>query len=133
MDLYALDRTVPSAGMIPPSGRGPTPVSPDFPGYVLLELLGEGGMGTVWKARQTTLNWMVALKMVLGEQRAGSKDMIPFLAEAVAAVKQPDIVQVYQYGEADGRPFPAMEYFPGGSLSDRIGRAGSTRNSPRTC
>ena len=61
------------------------------PGFDLLEPLGEGGMGVVWKARQAKLNRLVALKMVLGEQRAGSKDLIRFLAEAeaVAAVKHP--------------------------------------------
>ena len=98
----------------------------DRPGYDLLEPLGEGGMGVVWKARQTKLNRLVALKMVLGEQRAGSKELIRFLAEAeaVAAVKHPHVVQVYEYGEASGRPFLAMEYLPGGSLADRLKQTG---------
>src|SRR5262245_2425794 len=92
------------------------------PGFDLLEPLGEGGMGVVWKARQTKLNRLVALKMVLGEQRVGSKELIRFLAEAeaVAAVKHPHVVQVYEYGDANGRPFLAMEYLPGGSLTDRL-------------
>ncbi len=92
------------------------------PGYELLEPLGEGGMGVVFKARQVKLNRIVALKMVLGEQRAGSKDLIRFLAEAeaVAAVKHAHVVQVFEYGEHEGRPFLAMEYLPGGSLSDRL-------------
>src|SRR6516165_7301333 len=96
------------------------------PGFDLLEPLGEGGMGVVWKARQAKLNRLVALKMVLGEQRAGCKDLIRFLAEAeaVAAVKHPHVVQVYEYGDANGRPFLAMEYLSGGSLSDRLGRTG---------
>ena len=83
-------------------------------------------MGVVWKARQVKLNRLVALKMVLGEQRAGSKDLIRFLAEAeaVAAVKHPHVVQVYEYGDASGRPFLAMEYLPGGSLADRLERTG---------
>src|SRR3954447_22392788 len=60
--------------------------------------------------------------MVLSVHRAGGKDLIRFLAEAeaVAAVKHPHVVQVHEYGEADGRPFLAMEYLPGGSLSDRL-------------
>jgi serine/threonine protein kinase len=64
--------------------------------------------------------------MVLGEQRAGSEELIRFLAEAeaAAAVKHPHVVQVYEYGEADGRPFLAMEYLPGGSLSDWLHRNG---------
>ena len=64
--------------------------------------------------------------MVLGGHRAGPKDLIRFLAEAeaVAAVRHPHVVQVYEYGEADGRPFLAMEYLPGGSLADRLKRTG---------
>ena len=105
------------------------------PGFDLLEPLGEGGMGVVWKARQAKLNRLVALKMVLGEQRAESKDLIRFLAEAeaVAAVKCPHVVQVYEYGDANGRPFLAMEYLSGGSLSDRLGGpAGSIRRPRRS-
>jgi tRNA A-37 threonylcarbamoyl transferase component Bud32 len=99
---------------------------PTVPGYDLLALLGEGGMGLVWKARQTKLNRLVALKLVQGEQRVGSKELIRFLAEAeaVAAVKHPHVVQVYEYGDAHGRPFLAMEYLAGGSLADRLERAG---------
>jgi hypothetical protein len=80
-----------------PAGQSPAAATPTVPGYDLLALIGEGGMGEVWKARQTMLNRLVALKMVLGEQRAGSKELIRFLAEAeaVAAVKHPHVVQVY--------------------------------------
>ena len=104
----------------------PATATPPVPGYDLLALLGEGGMGAVWKARQTNLNRLVALKMVLGDQRAGSKELIRFLAEAeaVAAVRHPHVVQVYEYGEANGRPFLALEYLPGGSLADRLKRDG---------
>jgi serine/threonine protein kinase len=100
--------------------------TPTVPGYEVLAPLGEGGMGVVWKARQTKLNRLVVLKMVLGEQRAGSRELIRFLAEAeaVAAVRHPHVVQVYDYGEANGRPFLAMEYLPGGSLSDRLKQTG---------
>ena len=117
---------LPRQGPSSPADPSPAAATPTVPGYDLLEPLGEGGMGVVWKARQVKLNRLVALKMVLGEQRAGSKELIRFLAEAeaVAAVKHPHVVQVYEYGEADGRPFLAMEYLPGGSLADRLKRTG---------
>ena len=106
-----------------PSADASSPASTDtVPGYVLIAPLGEGGMGVVWKARQVALNRVVALKMVLGGRRAGAKELIRFLAEAeaVAAVKHPHVVQVHEYGEADGRPFLAMEYLSGGSLTERL-------------
>jgi WD40 repeat protein/tRNA A-37 threonylcarbamoyl transferase component Bud32 len=110
----------------PSAGPSPTTAVPTVPGYDLLESIGEGGMGIVWKARQTKLNRLVALKMMLGEERAGSKGLIRFLAEAeaVAAVKHPHVVQVYDYGEAGGRPFLAMEYLSGGSLADQLKQTG---------
>ena len=102
-------------------------IPPDaFPGYELLEKLGEGGMAIVYKARQTGLNRLVALKMILGGHRAGEKDLLRFLveAEAVASIKHPHVVQVHEYGEADHRPFLAMEYLPGGTLAERLKRDG---------
>jgi serine/threonine protein kinase len=96
---------------------------PDIPGYEILgKKIGEGGMGVVYKARQDGLNRLVALKVILGGRRAGRKDLIRFLAEAeaVASVRHPNVVQVYEYGEADGHPFLAMEYLAGGTLAERL-------------
>jgi hypothetical protein len=106
MDQITAGRADDLAATIPPPDLSYEIATPAIPGYDLLTPLGEGGMGVVWKARQTKLNRLVALKMVLGEQRAGSKELIRFLAEAeaVAAVKHPHVVQVYDYGEANGRP-----------------------------
>ena len=115
----------------PPPDQPRATAMPAVPGYDVLAPLGEGGMGSVWKARQVRLNRLAAVKMVLGNQRAGSKELIRFLAEAeaVAAVKHPHVVQVYEYGDANGRPFFAMEYLAGGSLAERLAR--TNRFAPR--
>ncbi|MBY0514900.1 MAG: serine/threonine-protein kinase [Gemmataceae bacterium] len=92
----------------------------------MLEELGRGGMGVVYKARQTTLNRVVALKMVLSGAHAQECDRLRFLAEAeaVAAVKHPNVVQVYEFGVSDNLPYFAMEYLDGGSLSALLGEHG---------
>jgi predicted Ser/Thr protein kinase len=89
------------------------------PGFVLEGELGRGGMGVVYRARQVPLNRPVALKMVLSGAHADPKDRARFLteAEAVAAVRHPHVVQVFEFGEHDGRPYFAMEYLDGGSLA----------------
>lgn len=97
-----------------------------IPGYELLAELGRGGMGVVYRARDTRLNREVALKMIL---RADTNRVAVarFWAEAevTAAVKHPHVVQVFELGEHDGRPFMAMELVSGGSLSDRIKATGA--------
>jgi eukaryotic-like serine/threonine-protein kinase len=95
---------------------------PQLPGYELLCTLGKGGMGVVYHARQMKLNRPVALKMVLGETQADSKETIRFLAEAeaVAAIDHPNVVRIYDYGESEGRPYLALEYLAGGSLAGKL-------------
>src|SRR5207253_236495 len=94
----------------------------EVPGYALLESLGEGGMGVVFKATQLKLNRTVALKMIHGGRAAGAKELIRFLAEAeaVAAIDHPHVVKVFDTGDAAGHPYLAMEYLPGGSLSEKL-------------
>jgi predicted Ser/Thr protein kinase len=88
------------------------------PGYALDGELGRGGMGVVYRATQISLNRPVALKMLLGGEFADPQELVRFLGEAevVAAVRHPNVVQVYDYGDSGGRPYFAMEYLGGGSL-----------------
>jgi tetratricopeptide (TPR) repeat protein/tRNA A-37 threonylcarbamoyl transferase component Bud32 len=95
---------------------------PIVPGYVIEWELGRGGMGVVYRARHLTLKRPTALKMVLGTARADSKEIIRFLAEAeaLATVRHPHVIGVYEFGEADGRPFLALEFCPGGTLAETL-------------
>jgi serine/threonine protein kinase len=89
------------------------------PGYELLAELGRGGMGVVYKAKQIKLNRVVALKMILAGGHADPREIVRFLAEAqaVAAIRHPNVIQIFDSGEADGHPYMAMECLEGGSLS----------------
>jgi serine/threonine protein kinase/WD40 repeat protein len=95
---------------------------PDVPGYELLEELGRGGMGVVYKARQTGLNRFVALKMILPGMPIRTEDRARFRteAEAVARLQHPNIVQIYEIGEHAGCPYFSMEFIPGGTLAQRL-------------
>jgi WD40 repeat protein/predicted Ser/Thr protein kinase len=92
------------------------------PGYEVLEELGRGGMGVVYRARQVSLKRIVALKTILAERHASADQRSRFQveAEAVARLTHPNIVQVYEIGEYDGRPYFSMEYVEGTSLSQHL-------------
>jgi serine/threonine protein kinase/WD40 repeat protein len=95
---------------------------PIVPGYQILEVLGRGGMGVVYKARQVGLNRLVALKMILGGAHSSPEAMVRFLAEAeaVAHLQHTNIVQIYQVGRHGEVPFFSLEYVDGGTLAQRL-------------
>ncbi len=90
--------------------------------YEILERIGSGGMGVVYRARQATLDREVALKMVRAIDVDNHELLARFRSEAhlVASLRHPQIVQVYDYGEHDGLPYLAMELVEGGSLAERL-------------
>lgn len=93
-----------------------------IPGYRILSELGRGGMGVVYKAQDLRLKRLIALKVILAGGHAGTTDRLRFNleAETSARLQHPNIVQVYEVGEAEGLPFLAMEYCPNGSLQDTV-------------
>src|SRR5438093_5487334 len=99
----------------------PAPI-PTVAGYEILGVLGRGGMGVVYKARQTRLNRLVALKMVLAGAHATPEQLTRFHNEALAVAKlqHPNIVQIYEVGEHEGLPFFSLEFVDGGALDKKI-------------
>lgn len=121
-----IDRTysvTPSSGSS--SGNlAPLSLPTDFGDYELLEEIGRGGMGIVYRARQKSLDRIVAVKMVLRDRLASSEDQARFRSEAEAAarIEHPSIVPIYEVGEIDRRCYFTMKYVQGETLSDRIAR-----------
>ncbi len=102
----------------------PVDMSPPLPaidGYDILSVVGNGGMGIVYQATQVRLGRVVALKMILAAG-ATPRDLARFQEEAraVAALQHPNIVQVFETGEAGGRPYLALEFVRGGSLAQHL-------------
>jgi eukaryotic-like serine/threonine-protein kinase len=114
--LPTADSPTLAAAQLPPPGERPS-----VPGYEVVEELGRGGMGVVYKARQVSLNRFVALKMILAGGHAGPDHLARFQREgqAVARLQHPGIVQVYEVGSHEGRSYLALEYVGGGTLAQR--------------
>ncbi len=107
----------PRDGLAPqgPGGEG-------IPGHEMLGVLGRGGMGVVYKARHLRLKRLVAVKMILAGEHAGPDDLARFRteAEAIARLQHPNIVQVFEVSEQEGRPFFSLEFCGGGSLAKKL-------------
>jgi serine/threonine-protein kinase len=99
----------------------PPDVLPRVPGYEVEGVLGRGGMGVVYRARHLALKRTVALKMHAGgHPHPAERARFRAEAEAVARLAHPNVVQIHEVGEADGRPFLALEYVAGGSLAEQL-------------
>ncbi len=127
------DASVTSETFIP--GSAPLPAPPDgtrtdgelakpkeFGRYELIEEVGRGGMGVVYRARQKTLNATVALKVVRSSQFASADEIRRFYAEARAAasLRHPNIVCVHDVGECLGQHYLTMDFVEAGSLADKL-------------
>src|SRR3989475_12826180 len=100
-----------------------TPTGRSFGDYELLEEIARGGMGIVYKARQRSLNRMVAIKMILAGQFAGKQIAQRFRGEAAAAatLQHPNIVAIHEIGMHEGQHFFSMDYVKGHNLAQLVG------------
>src|SRR5688572_27674455 len=117
-------------GFGPTADEKPAPVTRSafkirtFGDYELLEQIGRGGMGVVYKARQISLNRLAALKMVLDSQLGSPLVVRRFQieAEAAARLNHPNIVPIFEIGEEEHQHFFSMKLIEGESLSHRMAR-----------
>jgi serine/threonine protein kinase len=116
--------TVAERGTPGPAGSSQAATNAELPGYEVLEELGRGGMGVVYKARHIPLNRAEALKMILAGGHASADELARFRTEveAVARLRHPNVVQVYSVGEWAGQPYVALEFVEGGTLAERLKR-----------
>lgn len=127
-ELASIDRLL--AQTTGSEDKGPCTL-PTIPGFEVLEELGRGGMGVVYKARQLSLGRLVALKLVLSGAHASAQDRARLRseAEALARLRHPHIAQIHDVATHDGRPFLVLEYVDGTSLDKRAQRCWPARQA----
>jgi serine/threonine protein kinase len=114
-------RDAPTCPAVAPSSlrRDQSPI----PGYTVLNELGRGGMGVVYRATQLGLNRLVALKMILsGKGSRRERELFRLEAEVIARLRHPNIVQIYEIGEHNETLYFSLEFIEGGSLADVLVR-----------
>jgi WD40 repeat protein/tRNA A-37 threonylcarbamoyl transferase component Bud32 len=129
-DSLSLSTQLPSVAdhhLTRPEPPRPTPTPPVElglapPGYEILERLGCGSMGVVYKARQVKAGRVVALKVILSGYHATPDEMARFRteAESIARLQHPHVVQIFEVGDHQGLPFFSLEFCPGSSLDKKL-------------
>ena len=124
--LLGLAATAMSEEAPHPAPAADLPAGParGFGGYELLEKIGEGGMGIVYRARQPALDRIVALKLQRAGAWAAETEIKRFRTEAQSAARlnHPHIVAIHEVGESDGQHYFSMEFIEGKSLAETVGR-----------
>ena len=108
----------------PDAGHAPAPAieTPRIPGYEIIRVIDQGGMGIVYEARQVELGRIVAIKMISGHIRPTALVRFRAEAEVAARLQHPNFVQIFEVGQVNGKPFFSMEFVAGGSLAASLAK-----------